>query len=90
MISETLTEKLKYTSGHRHVRLEVVAWVLDKPTSIPYLVEHCFNIDNDLSYKATWILEFVCLENLELIYPFLDDFFKSIQTPGSSSSSEDL
>ena len=78
VISETLTEKLKYTSAHRNVRLDVAAWVLDRPNSIPYLVEHCFNINDDLSYKATWILEFVCLENLELIYPFLDVFFENL------------
>ena len=78
MISETLTEKLKYTNAHRHVRLDVARWVLDRPSSMPYLLEHCFNIDNDISHKATWILEFVCLEKLENIYPFLDDFFENL------------
>ena len=78
MISETLAEKLKYTNAHRHVRLDVAAWVLDRPKSIPYLLEYCFKINDDISYKATWILEFVCLENLELIYPFLDNFFENL------------
>ena len=70
MASETLFEKLKYTSARRESRLSVANWVLSRPEVFPELLEFCFHIKDDISYKACWTLEFVCLEKLELLFPY--------------------
>lgn len=78
MASETLFEKLNYTSARRKSRLNISNWVLSKPEVIPELLEYCFHIKEDISYKACWTLEFVCLEKVELLFPYLDFYFENL------------
>ncbi|GHC52717.1 hypothetical protein [Ulvibacter litoralis] len=80
MASEALLEKLNYTKAYRKTRLEVAHWVLEHPETLPELLEHCFTVKDDISYKAAWILEFVCIENLSLLYPYLDIYFEKLPT----------
>lgn len=54
--------------------------VLNNPQLIPYLVEITFEVDNKLSIKASWVLELVCEQNINLIIPHLDTFCKNIGT----------
>ncbi|WP_121907055.1 hypothetical protein [Ulvibacter antarcticus] len=82
MASETLSEKLNITKAYRQTRLDVANWVLDRPETFSELLKHCFNVKDEISYKAAWILEFVCLERLELLFPHLDYYFKSLTTFG--------
>ncbi|PKA83952.1 hypothetical protein ATE92_2121 [Ulvibacter sp. MAR_2010_11] len=78
MASEVLFEKLSYTKAYRQTRLDVAQWVLDHPESFPDLLEYCFLDKTEISYKASWILEFVCLEKLSLLYPHLDFYFEHL------------
>ena len=78
MTSEALIEKLNYTNARRDSRLRVASWVLGKPEVFPELLELCFHTKDDISYKATWILEFVCLERFELLYPHLGIYFNNL------------
>lgn len=78
MASETLFEKLNYTSDRRDSRLSVANWVLSRPEVFPELLEYCFHIKEDISYKACWTIEFVCLEQLELLFPHLDSYFENL------------
>ena len=78
MASETLLEKLNHTSARRESRLNIADWVLSKPEVFPELLEFCFHIKDDISYKACWTLEFVCLEKLELLFPYLDYYFENL------------
>lgn len=75
---ETLYEKLNNIKAYRQTRLDIARWVLDRPETIDELLSFCFEVDAEISYKATWILEFVCIEKLELLYPKLDLFFKNL------------
>jgi hypothetical protein len=86
MSSEILLEKLNYKRAYRKTRLEVAAWVLDHPETFPVLLDACFSSENELAYKATWILEFVCKENLSLLYPHFEEFFKQIPTVESDQA----
>ncbi|MCH2488840.1 MAG: adenylosuccinate lyase [Flavobacteriales bacterium] len=78
MASETLLEKLQYTKAYRKTRLDVAHWVLDHPETFSELLNYCYKTEADISYKATWILEFVCAEKLDLLYPYLDKFFENL------------
>jgi hypothetical protein len=78
MASETLFEKLNYTSARRDSRLSVANWVLSTPEVFPELLEYCFHIKEDISYKACWTLEFVCIERLELLFPCLGYYFENL------------
>lgn len=80
MASEVLLEKLNNTKAYRKTRLEVAHWVLAHPETFPKLLSYCFDEKNDFSYKAAWILEFVCIEKLPLLYPHLNFYFENIPT----------
>jgi len=78
MASEELYKKLSYTRAYRQTRLEVAQWVMDRPETFPDLLDYCFQKDEEISYRATWILEFVCLADLSILVPYFDVFFKNI------------
>jgi len=78
MNSETLLKKLDFPRAYRKVRLELAHWVIDNPETFPQLLDICFKSDDKISYKAAWILEYVCTEKLEMLIPYLDIYFKNI------------
>ena len=73
-----LIEKLNFPRAYRKVRLDIAHWVIDHPETFPQLLDICFKSNDKISYKAAWILEYVCTEKLELLYPYLDLFFENI------------
>ncbi|RSC93729.1 adenylosuccinate lyase [Tenacibaculum singaporense] len=53
--------------------------VLTQPELIKYLVDITFDVDNKLSIKAAWVLEWICTHNgIEYILPYLTVFTKNI------------
>ncbi|CAM1364924.1 conserved hypothetical protein [Tenacibaculum sediminilitoris] len=53
--------------------------VLAQPELIKYLVTVTFDVDNKLSIKAAWVLEWICTHNgIEHIVPYLTIFTKNI------------
>ena len=55
-------------------------WVLARPHLFSDLLDCCYAQETDLSYKATWILEYVCKAELALLYPELDRFCANLNT----------
>lgn len=78
MSSEVLIEKLNFPRAYRKTRLEIAQWVIDHPENFSELLNICFKVDDKISHKAAWILEFVCAEKIEMLLPHLDLFFKNI------------
>ena len=78
MASEELYKKLSYTRAYRQTRLDVAQWVMDHPETFTELLHYCFQKDNEISYRATWILEFVCLADFKYLLPHLDVFFEKL------------
>ena len=78
-MNSPLFHQINYDKAYRKNRLGAALWVLDHPDTLKELLSYCFK-DNqgDISHKATWVLEFVCLDSLHLIYPFLDFFFEKL------------
>lgn len=74
MLRQDLYKKLNYTTAYRHHRQDAADWVLARPESFKHLLEFCLMEQSDISYKAGWVLEFVCKARLEWLYPHLDEF----------------
>lgn len=81
-----LYDVLNFTSAARIHRLKAAKWVLDHPESFEKLVHFCFKNDKEISHKANWVLEFVCLKNLDILYPHLDFFFENLASVKADSS----
>lgn len=55
--------------------------VLSEPKLIKYLVDLTFDVNNKLSIKAAWVLEWICTHHgIEHILPYLDSFATNIST----------
>ncbi len=53
--------------------------VLAQPELVKYLVEITFDVDNKLSIKAAWVLEWVCTNHgIQHILPYIDIFTQNI------------
>lgn len=54
--------------------------VLENPDLIKFLVELTFEVENKISIKAAWILEWICTHHgIEHIIPYLDTFCSHIK-----------
>lgn len=50
--------------------------ILDNPEQLPLLLSICEQVDDQISCKAAWALEYVCGKNLNSLLPHIDDFLK--------------
>lgn len=79
MSSSELFAQINYDKAYRKNRLSAAHWVLAHPETFGELLGYCFTEDQgDLSHKATWAMEFVCLEDLSMLFPHLDVFFGNL------------
>ncbi len=70
--------KLNQLKAYRKDREELAHYVLDHPENFEQLLDTCFKVDEDISYKAAWIMEMVCLKNIKILFPHLDSFLNSL------------
>jgi hypothetical protein len=61
-------------------RDRVCQLVMQDESNLEILLQLCFEVNNKLSIKACWILEFVCKENLNWILPHLSYFTQNLST----------
>lgn len=78
MTTAQLYEELNYVNHSREKRLFYANLVIENPELIPKLLEILFRIDDKISQRAAWVLEFMCKENLDEMIPFLDSFTNNI------------
>lgn len=69
ILIEELTSMKNAARIHRD---KLCHFVLKNPTLISHLVNLTFDVNNKLSIRSAWILEFVAKSSLENIYPYLD------------------
>ena len=74
MTTEQLYFELNYVNHSREKRLYYADLVLSHPDLIPKLLEILFMVDDKISPRAGWVLEFMCSDKIETIIPFLDVF----------------
>lgn len=73
-----LYQSLDYINATRRKRKEMAPIVLTNKDLLEPLLEIAFDVDNPISSKACWILEYVAKENLDYILPFIDIFTHKI------------
>jgi hypothetical protein len=59
-------------------RLRVANLVLENQSLFKHLLDLTFEINNKLSIRAAWVLEFVCEKKLDWLAPYLNYFTKNI------------
>jgi hypothetical protein len=59
-------------------RLRIANIVIKNPELFKPLLEIVFDVDNKLSIKAAWTLEFVCAKKLDWLLPHLNYFTQNI------------
>ncbi|WP_298486583.1 adenylosuccinate lyase [uncultured Maribacter sp.] len=74
MNKEDLFKALDYVNHSRDKRQEMSSLILSNPELIKPLLSIAFTVDNPISSKACWVLEFTAKEKLEYIFPYLDTF----------------
>lgn len=78
MTIEELYKHLTYVNSSRENRAINAKTVLTNLNLLPSLIDILFKVDDKVSCKAAWVLEFTCDKNLEVLIPFLDKFTSNI------------
>ncbi len=74
MTTEQLYDELNYVDHSRANRLKYANLLIAQPELIPKLLDILFMVDDKISCRAAWVLEFMCGEQLDEIIPYLDVF----------------
>jgi len=83
---EELYHALDYVNHSRTKRAEMSALMLEKPQLIKPLMDIAFTVDDPISNRACWILEFTAKENLSYLLPYLDEFTVNLKKVHFDSS----
>ena len=78
MNNDQLYSELNYVNHSRSNRLKYANLMHSQPELVPELLDIVFRVDDKISCKAAWVLEFMCSEHLETIIPHLDLFMQEI------------
>lgn len=78
MTTAQLYNELNYVNHSREKRLYYSNLVLSNPDLIPKLLEILFMVDDKISPRAAWVLEFMCSSKITSFVPYLDTFTENI------------
>ena len=78
MNSEELYESLNYVDHSREKRKEMARLILNNPQLVAPLLDIAFTINDPISSRACWVLEFTAKEKLSYLYNHLDLFTSKI------------
>jgi len=79
MTKKQLLLELDAMSALRTNRLRVANLVLQDKKSFKHLLDIVFDVNNKISIKAAWALEFVCKKEMQWLYRHLDYFTANIK-----------
>ncbi len=79
MTTSELYNELNYVNHSREKRRYYAELLIEHPKLISKTLEILFCVDDKISPRAAWILEFMCKENLDELIPYLDEFTKNMQ-----------
>ncbi len=86
MTLEDFYKELSYLNTAREHRMKYAKMVLDDLSLLPKLLDILFMVDDKVSSRAAWVLEFVCAEYIYAIVPYLEIFTKNLNTIHLDSS----
>ncbi|MDL5511693.1 adenylosuccinate lyase [Arenibacter sp. M-2] len=73
-----LYNALNYVDHSRTKRRDMSNLVVSQPSNIATLMKVAFQVDDPVSCKACWILEFTAKEHLAYLLPSMDTFVRNI------------
>jgi hypothetical protein len=79
MSLEELYKELSNITALRENRLKYANMVLEDMSLFPKLMDILFMVDDKVSCKAAWVLEFICAEYLYAIVPYLNSFTSNLK-----------
>lgn len=74
MSLEEFYKELNSITALRESRQKCATMVLNDMSLFPKLIDILFMVDDEVSCRAAWVLEFVCTEYIYAIIPHLDRF----------------
>lgn len=80
MTTDQLYAELNYVNHSREKRLHYANLVIKNPHLIPKLLDILFMVDDKISCRAAWVLEFMCRQNLFYLIPHLNPFTENMHT----------
>ncbi|RZV69922.1 MAG: adenylosuccinate lyase [Flavobacteriaceae bacterium] len=80
MTTEQLYKELNYVTHSRENRQKYAEMLIKNPVLFPKVLDILFMVDDKISYRAAWVLEFACGNDIEAIIPYLDNFTSRIGT----------
>ena len=69
---------MDYVDHSRLKRKEMSRVILNNPSNISTIMEIAFQVDDPVSCKACWVLEYTAKEHLSHLFPHMDHFVKNI------------
>ena len=72
-------------NAKRSYRDDVTKFVTENLETIPFLVEFIFGDQKKVAIRSSWILELVCLQNINYLAPKIDYFITNINRPSDES-----
>ncbi len=69
-----LEDEIQRINHSREQRTYFSNLIIKNPLLLPQLLDICTLVDEELSYRAAWGLEFLCKRQLSSILPYLDHF----------------
>lgn len=78
MSTHDLYKALNDVNHTRENRSYYANLVIDNPNLISKILDIVFMVNDKISCRAAWVLEFGCAQNLDLIVPHIDYFTKNI------------
>lgn len=80
MTYQELYEQLDYIDHSKEKRAYYAQLVIRTPTLMPHVLAILFKVDDPISNRAGWLLEFVCKTDSSMILPYLDLFTEKMGT----------
>ena len=78
MTKEKLYNELNYVNHSREKRIFYANMLIEQSEMMPILLEILFQVDDKISCRAAWVLEFVFGAKLEILKPHLELFTSQI------------
>ncbi|WP_115461411.1 adenylosuccinate lyase [Winogradskyella aurantiaca] len=78
MTKAELISELDHVNHSKEKRTHYSNYFINHPEAVPVLLEVAFDSKIKTSYKAAWVLEFLCSSNIKNIAPHLDFFTKHL------------
>ncbi len=79
MTTEALYKELNYVNHSREKRTFYANLVIKQPELLPQLLDILFMVDDKISPRAAWVLEFFCNDYLDKFIPYLDKFLPELK-----------